>query len=432
MDIDPHLQTILVRGEISNFKHHSRGHMYLTIKDKDARIQAVMFAGNNRHLKFRPEDGMKVLIKGQVTIFEAFGQYQLYIREMEPDGIGALYLAFEQLKKKLVKEGLFDQIHKQQISEFPEHIGIITSPTGAAIRDMITTIKRRYPIVKITIFPVAVQGEDAVDNIYNAIQQVNSYKGSINTIILGRGGGSIEDLWAFNEEKVIRAVFTSTIPIISGVGHETDTSLTDFVADLRAPTPTGAAELAVPSIIELHKRIQQAETRLMHVIDATVGKKREKVRLLQQSYAFHKPKLFLQEKEQHIDLLTDRLTRQLQLMQERKKQHMKQLQNRLIQTHPRAKLEDAQKQLQTIVSDQHRNSAILLQRKQQQLNVLIYKLTLLNPLHIMNRGFAIPYAKDGTIIKKIQQVNPSQEIDIRLTDGTMSCSVHDVWRHTDD
>src|SRR5699024_2499580 len=232
MDTDPHLKRILIRGEISNFKHHNRGHMYLTLKDEQSRIQAVMFKGNNSYLRFVPENGMNVLIQGDISVFEPFGQYQLYIQKMEPDGIGALYVAFEQLKKKLQSIGMFHEAHKKSLPSFPEHIGIITSPTGAAVRDIITTINRRYPLAETTLLPTLVQGENAKKSISDAIKRANDLN-MFDVLIVGRGGGSIEDLWAFNEEEVAYAIYESNIPIISAVGHETDNTISDYVADKR-------------------------------------------------------------------------------------------------------------------------------------------------------------------------------------------------------
>ncbi len=261
-DADPHLQDCYVKGEISNFKQHSSGHMYFTLKDDKSRLTAVMFARENRHIKFEPENGMQVLIRGDLTVYEQTGQYQIYIKEMKPDGIGELFLAYEQLKEKLTKEGLFSQEYKKALPRYPNTVGIITSPTGAAIRDILTTIKRRYPIANIILLPALVQGDQAAPSIANAISQAND-NGNIDVLIVGRGGGSIEELWAFNEEIVARAIFSSKIPIISAVGHETDFTIADFVADLRAPTPTAAAELAVPHIDELIERILNRKTRLL-------------------------------------------------------------------------------------------------------------------------------------------------------------------------
>src|SRR5690625_2481185 len=309
IDMDSHLQNVWLKGEISNFNHHSRGHMYLTIKDDQSRVQSIMFAGNNRHLKFTPENGMNVLIRGDIGVFEPFGQYQLYIQEMEPDGIGSLYLAYEQLKEKLKKAGFFADAHKQKIPVYPKHIGIITSPTGAAVRDMLTTIKRRYPIVDVTIIPAIVQGSSAADSIKEAIETANNHH--YDLLIIGRGGGSIEDLWGFNEEIVAQAIFHSAIPIISAVGHETDHTISDFVADLRAPTPTAAAELAVPSKLELLDRNRSMKDSMTRALRGRIENEQKQLNRLKQSYAFRYPKNLLQQKEQELDKHTDRKSTRL-------------------------------------------------------------------------------------------------------------------------
>src|SRR5690625_3380696 len=228
LETDKHLRNIWLKGEISNFKYHNRGHMYLTIKDEQSRIQAVMFASQNRRLTFMPEDGMHVLIRGEISVYEPYGQYQLYIHQMEPDGLGSLYLAFEQLKEKLSKQGYFDERHKRAIPTYPKHIGLVTSPTSAAVRDMITTIKRRFPITRITIIPAIVQGEQGPESIVQGIEKANQL-GIFDVLIVGRGGGSIEELWCFNDERVAMAIFHPKIPVISAVGHETDITISDFI-----------------------------------------------------------------------------------------------------------------------------------------------------------------------------------------------------------
>lgn len=238
-DADPHLQNVYIKGEISNFKQHTSGHMYFTLKDEKARLLSVMFAANNKGMKFLPENGMKVLVKGDISLYEASGQYQLYVKSMAPDGVGDLYLAYEQLKKKLEATGLFLAEHKKTIPLYPKSVGVITSPTGLALRDILTTIKRRYPIAKIIVYPALVQGNNAAKSIAQAITMANS-RAESDVLIVGRGGGSIEELWAFNEEIVAESIYDSDIPIISAVGHETDFTIADFVADMRAPTPTGA------------------------------------------------------------------------------------------------------------------------------------------------------------------------------------------------
>lgn len=239
-DADPHLQQAYIKGEISNFKQHSSGHMYFTLKDEKARLLAVMFSAHNGSLKFMPENGMKVLVRGDISVYEQSGQYQLYVKAMTPDGVGDLYTAYEQLKKKLEKAGLFAPLHKKTLPSYPKSVGVITSPTGAALRDILTTIKRRYPIAKVIIYPALVQGANAAPTIAKAISTANE-RNEVDVLIIGRGGGSIEELWAFNEEIVANSIYDSDIPIISAVGHETDFTIADFVADLRAPTPTAAA-----------------------------------------------------------------------------------------------------------------------------------------------------------------------------------------------
>ena len=254
------MSSVWVKGEISNFKLHSSGHMYMTLKDGGGTLRAVMFKGNTFRLKFMPEDGMMVLAHGRISVYEQGGQYQLYIDALEPDGVGALYIAYEQLKKRLELEGYFDEEHKQNIPVMPRKVAVITSPTGAAVRDIINVISRRCPICDICVYPVLVQGEGAAESIAIAIEEVN-LKGDCNTIICGRGGGSIEDLWAFNEEVVAEAIYNSSVPVISAVGHETDYTIADFVADLRAPTPSAAAELAVPSVVDIKGYIAGIERR---------------------------------------------------------------------------------------------------------------------------------------------------------------------------
>ena len=258
-DSKPELNRVYIKGEISNFKHHTRGHFYFTLKDENSRIAAVMFASYASNINFEPEDGMKVLVSGRVTVYEATGGYQIYVDDMQLDGLGNLYLEYEKLKKKLETEGLFDVSYKKPIPKYPKRIGIITAPTGAAIRDILSTIKRRYPICETILFPALVQGTGAKESIVEQITRAQDF--DLDVIICGRGGGSIEDLWAFNEEIVARAIFASKIPIISAVGHEIDFTIADFVADLRAPTPTGAAEMAVPNLVDLRTLIEQYKIR---------------------------------------------------------------------------------------------------------------------------------------------------------------------------
>lgn len=422
IDTDQHLRDIWLKGEISNFKHHSRGHMYMTIKDNNASIKAVMFAGNNRYLRFKPEDGMSVLIRGEISVYEVQGQYQLYISKMEPDGVGSLYLAFEQLKEKLQKKGYFDPGHKKAIPLYPKHIGVITSPTGAAVRDIITTIKRRYPIVQITVIPVLVQGPYAKESIKNAIEQANEI-GSFDTLIVGRGGGSIEELWSFNEEIVAEAIYHSKIPIISAVGHETDVTISDYVADLRAPTPTGAAELAVLSQIELKEKIIKLRQSLKREVTYSITESQNQLNRLKNSYAFRYPEQLLRQKEQQLDQFEERMERQMTTFLKEKSQSVKGLYQRMASNHPNRQLEIAAKNLEEKVKLHNKYMSIILENNYQHISKLMDKLSLLNPLEIMKRGFAIPFSDNGELIKSANQVQKDEKITVRLQDGNLNCQV---------
>ena len=274
IDNDVNLNEVFLKGEISNFKAHSRGHFYFTLKDEGSRINAIMFSSSTKKLKFTPTDGMKVLVTGKISVFESSGAYQIYVNDMLEDGVGNLYIAYEQLKKKLEDEGLFDKLHKKKIPKIPQKIGVVTAPTGAAIKDIISTLKRRWPLVDIYLFPSLVQGENAKDDIVRQIKHAEEY--DLDTLIVGRGGGSIEDLWPFNEEIVARAIYECNIPVISAVGHEVDFTIADFVADLRAPTPTGAAEMAVPQFNDMLNYLNQVKIRLNNTIISQVKKGRNK------------------------------------------------------------------------------------------------------------------------------------------------------------
>lgn len=424
-DTDPHLNQVFVRGEISNFKLHSRGHMYLTIKDDQTRIQAVMFAGNNRSLKFVPENGMKVLITGDIGVFEPYGQYQLYIQQMEPDGIGALYLAFEQLKERLAKQGYFDPEHKKVIPAFPRHIGVITSPTGAAVRDILTTIKRRYPIVNLTVIPVLVQGVNAAESIVNGIELANK-RSDIDVLIAGRGGGSIEDLWAFNEEIVAMAIYQSDIPIITGVGHETDTTISDFVSDLRAPTPTSAAELAVPSQIELKEKLIKIDRSLTRAITKLLYTSSQEIRRINQSYAFRYPGQLVKQKEQVLDKQVDRLNKALQFSIKKKDDMLMNNKKRLISQRPERHIKSLNKQINQLQKQIKIQIEQITEQKSTQIVNVIDKLSLLNPLEIMKRGYAIAYDQEGEIIKSGTQTKKDNLIHVKLLNEILACRIEDI------
>lgn len=421
-EVDPHLQDLWIKGEISNFTYHSRGHMYFTLKDENARIQAVMFAGYNRYLAFRPENGMKVLVRGEISVYEPSGNYQIYVKEMQPEGIGNLYLAYEQLKKRLEAEGLFSPKHKQPIPSFPRYIGVVTSPTGAAIRDIVTTIRRRYPLGTVILFPSLVQGEHAADSIVRSIEKANEL-GYIDVLIVGRGGGSIEELWAFNEEKVARAIFASRVPIISAVGHETDFTIADFVADLRAPTPTGAAELAVPHVAELIERMTQRKVRLIRAMKEKMAAESERLSRLQKSYAFRYPKKLYEQKEQQLDTLLERLKRQTERLFERKRERFEQLHLKLKAHHPAEQLAKMAEKQQALTKSLEKEMQSLLKQKQWQFTSLLSQLHALSPLKIMERGYSLVYNEKDELVKSVRQVQPGDTIQVRLQDGHLDCHV---------
>lgn len=301
---------VWVQGELSNFTHHSSGHMYFSLKDEFAQIPCVMWRGNNQHLFFAPKDGMRVLAKGRLSLYEKRGAYQLDIWHLQPAGTGDLQLAFEELKNRLRAEGLFAPEHKQPLPRFPQRIGVVTSPTGAAIQDLVTVLQRRFPAVEILINPVRVQGDGAASEIVRAIDAFNEY-GQVDVVIVARGGGSLEDLWPFNEEMVARAVFRSRIPVISAVGHEVDFSICDFVADVRAPTPSAAAEIAVPARAELEAYLQQTRVALANGLLEKIRYQRERIRTFERSYAFRQPQDVIRQHSQRLDELQRNLNRLL-------------------------------------------------------------------------------------------------------------------------
>lgn len=422
IESDRHLQEVWLRGEISNFKKHTRGHMYMTLKDKGSRIQSVMFAGNNQNIGFEPENGMKVLIRGEISVYEPYGQYQLYIKEMQPDGVGNLYLAFEKLKQKLELAGYFAEERKRPLPTIPREIGVITSPTGAAIKDIFTTVKRRFPAARLTVFPVLVQGEHAARSISGAIKSANDL-GFLDVLIVGRGGGSIEELWAFNEEIVAQSIFYSTVPIISAVGHETDFTIADFVADLRAATPTAAGELVVPHIKELQERIDERVMRLTYAIKKKVEKENDSLTRLRSSYAFRYPAQLMRQKEQDLDRLVEQLTRST-------KRHVKQLSERTEQTvrllykhHPSERIKQLSDQSDQMKERLTRAMSVHHQQKQHEWMRLIGQLNVLSPLSIMERGYSLAYSDTGQLVKSVKQIEPGEPLKLKMADGTVDCQV---------
>ncbi len=379
LDNDENLKHIFVTGEISNYKAHYSGHLYMTIKDEVSSIKAVMFAGNASRLRFSPENGMKVLIFGTISLFPRDGSFQLYINDMQPDGVGALSVAFEQLKEKLEKEGLFSASHKKPVPKFPVKVGVVTSATGAAIQDIFNVLGRRYPVAQVVVRPTQVQGEGAAEDIAKAINEFNRLNGA-DVLIVGRGGGSVEDLWAFNEEVVARAVYNSKIPVISAVGHETDYTICDFVADLRAPTPSAAAELAVPDIFELKGELLYYKQQIEALTVNRLNFERTRLSSIEKSGALKDPVSKLNESKINLLYLSEKL------------------------------------------SDLTENR---LKEEKSKLSSFAGKLDALSPLKVISRGYAL-INKGDELLTSVKQFSVGESVEIKLSDGKLNAQITDI------
>ena len=417
-DKDPHLGRVYLTGEISNFRLRPT-HQYFSLKDENAIISATMFQSAFKKIQFRPEEGMKVLVIGKVSVFEKSGQYQINIEHMEPDGVGALYLAYEQLKKKLEAEGLFS-LPKKPIPQFPKKIAILTSESGAVIQDIQTTVARRFPIVQLVLYPTVVQGVHAVNSILKNLDLVEQE--DYDVVIIGRGGGSIEDLWAFNEEPVVRRVAELSIPVISSVGHETDTTLIDFVSDMRAATPTAAAEIATPVLMEIHQQLRNLQTRLEQALSRQLQIKRERMQALANASIFQNPERIYQVYQQRVDQLEMRLQQMMQQSVQHKRQQLVKNQHRLELGSPSRRVQTEKQALQYLAKRLEQAQGQLMKDKKQQFQRAIQQLDLLSPLKIMNRGYGI-LQQEETIIKSVEQLEVNQELTIQLVDGTVRSKV---------
>ena len=409
LDAVPGYRNLLVQGEISNYKAHSSGHHYMSLKDAGASINAVMFRSDAMRLKFRLENGMKVIVRARVSSFPRTGQVQLYISEVIPDGAGALNLAFEQLKAKLQAEGLFDPMYKKPIPRMPRKIALVTSPTGAAVRDMIRILGRRWPLAEVTLYPALVQGQGAADSIARAIGLANAI-GDADVILCGRGGGSMEDLWAFNEEAVARAIFSSEIPVISAVGHEPDVTIADFVADLRAPTPSGAAELAVPDRAEYALSLRTLDTRLHAAALGQVQRQRKQLDGLQQRLEARSPARYIEEKRVLLDRTTDRLQAAFPAYLAREGQKLTLLRRRLL-----AAGKDG------------------VQRRRLRFARTVATLDAISPLRVLARGYAVANkGVRGEVITDAAMLKAGDSLHIRFAKGAANCRVTDIEEERND
>ena len=420
--IDGFLNNVTVKGEISNLKIHGRGHLYFSLKDENSKINCVMFNYAPK-VSFELSDGMSVQVKGRINVYEASGSYQIYVNEMINDGVGNLYQLFEDLKKKLSSEGLFDESHKRKLPRIPKKIGVITAPTGAAVRDIISTINKRYPLCEIKIFPTLVQGDGAKENIVKMIEKANET--DVDVIILGRGGGSIEDLWAFNEEIVARSIYNSKIPIVSAVGHEIDFTISDFVADLRAPTPTGAALLVVPDQLEIMRYLNEYKSRITNVINNKLKRLNEKLDASANSFIIKNIMTLYSPKEQKLDILIDKLNNIIDFKIKDNYTKLNHFITKIKSLNTEEKIKhnsEKIKQLEKMV-----NNAIIniIKFKLNKLTNIHTKVELLNPRNILNKGYSIVKI-NNKIIKSKSEVKINDKLDIFLNDGIINSEVKGV------
>lgn len=397
VDGDFFLSNVTLKGEISNLKFHTRGHLYFSLKDENSKINAVMFNYKNLGLNFIPKDGMNVIVKGKVSVFTTGGSYQITVSNMKEDGIGNLYILFEELKRRLESEGLFSPEHKKKLPRIPKKVGVITAATGAAVKDIISTINRRFPLTEIILFPTLVQGVGAKENIVKMINEAN--ESDVDVIILGRGGGSIEDLWAFNEEIVARAIYNSNKPIVSAVGHEIDFTISDFVSDMRAPTPTGAAELVVPSKVEIQSYLNDYKGRIISVINKKIKSYTDTFSKLKSTYILKNPISMYEIDEQKLDNMLEKLGSIMTYKLEREKSKLNNL-SKMISPNMLNRLDKEKIKLENIET----------------------KLNLLNPENILKKGYSVTLV-EGKIVKSIASVKKGSIIDTKLSDGIIKSEV---------
>lgn len=425
-DKDPYLERVYLTGQVSNFRRRPN-HQYFSLKDEKAVIQATIWGGVYKKLGFDLEEGMKINVIGRVQLYEPSGSYSIIIEKAEPDGIGALAIQFEQLKKKLGEEGLFEERFKQALPQFPKKIGVVTSPSGAVIRDIITTVSRRFPGVEIILYPTKVQGEGASAEVAENIRRANE-RNDLDVLIIGRGGGSIEDLWAFNEEVVVRAIFESHIPIISSVGHETDTTLADFVADRRAATPTAAAELATPvTKLDLLAHLQQQQNRLAAAMSNRLTYNRERLAKLSQSVIFRQPERLYDSYLQKLDQLNLRLKQKIREYYNEEVQRARLLQHRLEALAPLRQVQIYQERVAQLERLLRSNMAVVYDHKVAEVKRLSDALLMLDTSRIVARGYAI-VKKDEQVLESIEKVNKKDQLTILMRDGQIEVEVKDVER----
>lgn len=422
-DADPYLHRVYLVGEISNFRLRTNSHQYFSLKDENAKISAIMFKSAFAKVKFQPEEGMRVIVSGRISLYPGNGSYQIYVDSMQPDGVGALYQAYEQLKIKLSQEGLFEA-PKLPIPKYPRKIAIVTSPSGAVIRDIITTVSRRYPIVQLVLFPALVQGNEAANSIAAQIKMINTLD-DFDTIIIGRGGGSIEDLWPFNEEVVARAIFASKLPVISSVGHETDTTIADLVADMRAATPTAAAELATPVLTDILEELQKLQLQTIVAFRNILKMRSQQVQHLQQSYIFQEPQRLYEGYVQNVDILTEKLISLEKQQITTAEGSFKTLNSRLLANTPASRIKMAKQNVEHLRQRTNNNITNRFSKYANDLNLLIGSLDTLSPLKIMSRGYTY-VTRDTKVVKSIEDLSIDDKIQLNFSDGSANALIKTI------
>lgn len=426
-DQDPYLEKVYLKGEVSNAaRNRVNTTMYFSLKDEHSVIPAVIFQRTVSNLKFKLEEGMSVFVTGRVTTYEKRGVYQIIVDDIQPDGIGALYQALEQTKKALSKEGLFDEKFKQPLEKYPKRIAVVTSESGAVIRDIYTTIKRRYSVAELVLYPTYVQGESAIPSIVENIRRADEV-GTFDTIIIGRGGGSIEDLWAFNDEQVVRTIFEARTPIISSVGHETDTTLADLVADVRAATPTAAAELAVPMLGDLKETILERERLISYHLKRVIQTNNERLNQLLRSYIFKQPHRLYEGYIQNVDYLSEQLFQRMKEQLSTRTQQYQLVEQHLASANPLTKVKEHQTQLDGVTKQLAHAMKLFQKQKHTEANQLIQSLDHLSPLKILGRGYTYT-TQDDNLIKSVEDVNEDKAIVVNMIDGSVEATVTDTKR----
>ena len=425
---DPYLHKVFLQGELSNFRFRMNSHQYFSLKDEKSKINVVMFRSFFEKLKFKPEEGMKVYVSGYVDVYGPQGSYQFYAQTMEPAGLGALYEQLRQLQEKLAKEGLFNEEHKKKLPLFPDRIAVVTSASGAVIHDIMVTANRRFPHAEIDLYPAKVQGDEAADKIVAALQQIQAQGDKYDVVIIGRGGGSLEDLWPFNEEKVVRQIYAMQMPVISSVGHETDTTLADLVADARAATPTAAAEYATPNLVDVLTQIVQLRARLYAAVQANIHTKRQILDRLKNAPVLQEPTRIYDQQIQQVDMLTHRLNQAMVNRLQHDGSTLRLLQERLKALNPSRKLEQLERERNFVVSNLFSTMNNYLKDQRNRLNRAMQQLDDISPLKTISRGYVYTTDQKGNTVTSVDQLKIDEKLKLHFKDGQVQVNVENIRR----